>query len=88
MGPPGADWNALNRANPAEFAAAPLTSGVPTVMCVDVCNGGLHEPKPSGGPCVRFGAVHPVYAGTSETLSGDADLGRTYVMLAGCQSGS
>ena len=66
----------LYLANPTEFAATPLASGVPTVSVLDDCTGGLHDGNASGAPCVRFGDVHALYAGTSETCSGVAPLGR------------
>ena len=48
----------LKRANPTEPAAAPFASGVPTVTFGENCDGGLHEPKASGGPCSRLGDSH------------------------------
>ena len=51
----------------------------------DDWTGGLHDGNARGGPCVRFGAVHCAYAGTSEAVMGLADLGRgceAFAMLA------
>ena len=53
-----------------QSASAPFASDVPTVMEFDDCTGGLHDGNASGGPCVRFGAVHSLYAGTSDVTSG------------------
>ncbi len=53
------------RTEPTEFAPAPFASGVPTVIWLEVCVGGLQEPSgfdalpgKSGGPCTRLGLVH------------------------------
>jgi hypothetical protein len=67
---------------PVLFAAAPLASGVPTVMDWDVWTGGLHDGNASGGPCVRLGVVHALYAGTSDTRNGVAPFGRGCVAVA------
>src|SRR5688572_12826650 len=67
---------------PTELATAPLASGVPTVRKLEACTGGLHDGKASGGPCVRLGAVHELYAGTSDTRRGVAPLGRGCVAPA------
>jgi hypothetical protein len=64
------------------FAAAPLASGVPTVTEPDVETGGLHDGNASGGPWVRFGAVHAAKAGTMETRIGVAPFGRGCVAEA------
>src|SRR5687767_9727989 len=64
------------------FAAAPLASGEPTVIALDAWTGGLHDGNASGGPWVRFGAVHALYAGTIETRSGVAPFGRGCVAEA------
>jgi hypothetical protein len=68
--------------DPTEFAPAPFASGEPTVSDVEVWVGGLHDGNASGGPCVRFGAVHAVYAGTIDAEIGLADFGRGCVALA------
>jgi hypothetical protein len=59
------------------LAAAPFASGVPTVRLCDNCVAGLHDGNARGGPCVRFGAVQAVLAGTSDTRTGLAAFGRT-----------
>ena len=61
---------------PTEFAPAPFASGDPMVRFVDVWTGGLHDGNASGGPCVRFGAAHALYAGTIDARSGLAPTGR------------
>src|SRR5262245_7169590 len=81
-GGPGAPTITSSLMKPTEFAAAPLASGVPTVMFVDGCTGGLHDGNASGGPCVRFGAVQATYAGTIDTRNGVAPLGRGCVAWA------
>mgnify|MGYP006202061107 CR=1 FL=1 len=45
------------------------------VMEPDDWTGGLHDGNASGGPCVRFGAVHALYAGTIDAV--DPTLIRT-----------
>ena len=72
----GAPAIAVNLTSPEEFAAAPFASGVPTVRCGDAWAGGLQEGKVSDGPCVRLGAVHALYAGTSGTRMFAAPFGR------------
>src|SRR5688500_4530395 len=72
----------LSSKYPTEFASAPFASGVPTVKKSEVCAGGLHDGESSGGPCILFGEVHCSYAGTSETRSGVADMGRGCVAPA------
>src|SRR5215207_11737451 len=67
---------------PTKPAAAPFASGVPTVTKLDDCTGGLHDGNASGGPCVRFGAVQVLYAGTKATRSGVAPFGRGCVAPA------
>ena len=55
VGGPGMPGRALYRANPTEFAPAPLASGVPTVTSGEACEGELQDAKASGGPCTRSG---------------------------------
>src|SRR5256885_674328 len=75
----------LMRMYPTEFAAAPFASGVPTVRKLDDCTGGLQDGNASGAPWVLLpGAAHCLYAGTSETRSGVAPLGRGWVAPASC----
>jgi hypothetical protein len=64
------------------FAGAPFTVGSPTVIDWDAWTGGLQDGNASGGPCVRFGAVHALNAGTSVTRNGLAPFGRTWPALA------
>src|SRR5690242_6143978 len=64
------------------FVLAPLVSGVPTVNHCDVCCGGVHDGNASGVPCVRFGTVHCLYAGTTEAVIGVAPWGRGCVASA------
>ena len=59
------------------FAPTLFASGLPIVRKLDDCTGGLHDPELSGAPCVRFGLVHWLYAGTRATRIGDAPFGRT-----------
>ena len=61
---------------------APFASGEPMVSDVDDWTGGLHDGNASGGPCVRFGAAHALYAGTSDARSGRCTHG-TRVSSAG-----
>ena len=68
--------------DPTAFAGAPFASGEPTVSALDDWTGGLHDGNASGGPCVRFGAVHALYAGTIDATIGDAAFGRGCVALA------
>src|SRR5687768_16091213 len=81
-GGPGVPTLTSSFANPTEFAPAPLASGVPTVTDPEAWTGGLHDGNASGGPCVRFGAVHALYAGTSDATIGVAPLGRGCEALA------
>src|SRR5687767_14027890 len=81
-GAPTAPTSTSSFTKPVMFAAAPLASGVPTVTEPDDWTGGLHDGNASGGPCVRFGVVHALYAGTRDTRSGVAPLGRGCVALA------
>src|SRR5438132_8050263 len=61
-----------------DFAGSPFESGVPTVSVLELCAVGLHEPYVSGAPCVRLGAVHCLYDGSSDARNGVAPRGRTY----------
>jgi hypothetical protein len=81
-GAPGVPTRTARRMEPTAFAAAPFASGEPTVMAVDDWTGGLHDGNASGGPCVRFGAAHALYAGTSDATIGVAPLGRGCEALA------
>ena len=72
-----------NRTLPMELAGWPFASLVPTVNDPDDCACGLHDGKASGGPCVRLGAVHELYAGTSDARIGVAPLGRGYPPVPG-----
>src|SRR5687767_7024021 len=81
-GGPGVPATTVILMNPTEFAAAPLASGEPMVSDVEVWTGGLHDGNASGVPCVRFGVVHWLYAGTSDARSGLAPFGRGCVALA------
>jgi hypothetical protein len=58
------------------LVGCPFESAVPTVSEVLAFCGGLHDGKASAGPCVRFGALHWLYAGTSGAWIGVAPLGR------------
>jgi hypothetical protein len=78
----GDDALTVRRMNPLEFAPAPLASGEPIVKEFDVWTGGLQDGNAKGAPCVLFGAVHCLKAGTVEARSGDAPLGLTCVALA------
>jgi hypothetical protein len=82
LGGPGAPTCTSNLMNPTEFAAAPFASGVPTVKKLEGETGGLQEGNASGGPWVRFGAVHWLYAGTSGIRIGVAPFGRGCVAPA------
>jgi hypothetical protein len=81
-GAPGTPTRTAMRSDPTEFAGAPFASGDPTVMEFDDWTGGLHDGNASGGPCVRFGAAHALYAGTSDATIGVAPFGRGWVALA------
>ena len=48
----------LNRAEPDEFAVAPLASGDPIVTNVEALVGGLQEALPSGGPWKPLAVAH------------------------------
>jgi hypothetical protein len=67
----------LSSRNPVDFAAAPFASGVPIVRKLDACAGGAHDGDARGAPCVLFGELHCLNAGTSGTRRGDAPWGRT-----------
>ena len=58
LGGPGTPTITSIRIEPTEFAAAALASGVPTVTEPELGTAGLQDGNASGGPCVRFGAVH------------------------------
>src|SRR3954468_12219515 len=81
-GGPGEPATASKRTRPIQFALAPLTSGVPRVVNCVVGTGGAHDGNASGAPCVRFGAVHCLKAGTSEVVIGVAPFGRGCVASA------
>src|SRR4029079_19170251 len=81
-GGPGTPAWTSRRTDATEFAGAPLASGEPTVRKFEVWTGGLQDGNASGAPCVLFGAVHCLKAGTVETRSGVAPLGRGCVALA------
>ena len=61
---------------PLELAAAPFASGVPTVSHADSGTGPLQDGNASGGPCVRFGALHGLNATVRGTRIGVAPFGR------------
>ena len=75
-GGPGTPTLTPSLMKPTEFAPAPFASGEPMVSDVDDWTGGLHDGNASGGPCVRFGAAHALYAGTIDARSGLAPTGR------------
>src|SRR3954470_6876126 len=75
-GGPGTPACTSRRTEATEFAGAPLASGEPTVRYVDVCTGGLQDGNASGAPCVLFGVVQALKAGTIETRNGVAPFGR------------
>jgi uncharacterized protein len=68
--------------NPWDLAGAPFASGVPTVKKFEAGAGGLQDGNASGGPCVRFVAVHWLNAGTSGTRIGVAPCGRGWLAPA------
>src|SRR3954454_18134500 len=81
-GGPGTPAITSSFTKPTEFAGAPLASGEPTVTAVEDWTGGLHDGNAKGGPCVRFGAAHALYAGTIDARSGVAPFGRGCVAEA------
>ena len=61
---------------PVEADGWAFASGVPIVRKDEERCGGLHDGNASGGPCVSPGVVQGVKAGTRDTRSGVAPLGR------------
>ena len=55
---PGMPTITRMRIEPADFAAAPFASGVPTVRKLEACCGGAHDGNESGSPCVLFAETH------------------------------
>src|SRR3954462_27347 len=67
-----------SRADPTASAGRPFASGVAIVSALDGRDGGEQDPNASGAPCVLFGAVHELKAGTSDARNGVAPFGRAY----------